>query len=150
MMFENRMLRRMFRPKRDEDAGFWMKLHNEEPHNLYSSPSVIINMKSRKMRWPENGARMRRGINIEYLCGKLEGRRPLRRPRRRCADKSKMDLRVKEWGRMDWIDLVPDRDHWRALVNTVMNHRVPYNAVKFLSRCTINGLSRMTHLHEVS
>jgi hypothetical protein len=57
--------------------------------------------------------------------GKPEGKRPLGRPRRRWEDKSKMDLRDKGWGGMDWIDLAQDRDQWRALVSTLMNLRVP-------------------------
>jgi hypothetical protein len=59
------------------------------------------------------------------LVGKPEGKRPLERPRRRCEDNIKMDLREIGWGGMDWIDLARDRDQWRALVNTVMNRRVP-------------------------
>jgi hypothetical protein len=59
------------------------------------------------------------------LVGKPEGKRPLRRPRRRWVDNIKMDFREIEWDGMDWIDLVQDRDRWRALVNTVMNLRVP-------------------------
>jgi hypothetical protein len=54
-VFENRALRRIFEPKRDEVTGGWRKLHNEELHNLYSSPSIIGKIKSRRMRWAENG-----------------------------------------------------------------------------------------------
>jgi hypothetical protein len=57
--------------------------------------------------------------------GKPEGKRPLGRPRRRWVDNIKMDLREIGWDGMDWIDLARDRDQWRALVNTVMNLRVP-------------------------
>jgi hypothetical protein len=59
------------------------------------------------------------------LVGKPEGRRPLGRPRRRWVDNIKMDLREIVWDGVDWVDLGHDRDHWRALVNTVMNLRVP-------------------------
>jgi hypothetical protein len=59
--------------------------------------------------------------SYRILVGKPEGKRPLGRPRRRWEDNIKVDLRQIEWGGMDWIDLVPDRDQWRALVNTVMN-----------------------------
>jgi hypothetical protein len=59
------------------------------------------------------------------LVGKPEGKRPLGRPRCRWVDNIKMNLREKEWVGMDWIDLAEDRDHWRALVNTVMNLRIP-------------------------
>jgi hypothetical protein len=61
-----------------------------------------------------------------------------------------MNLKEIGWGGIDWIDLAQDRDKWRALVNTVMNLRVPYNAGKFLSSCTTGGLSRRAQLHEVS
>jgi hypothetical protein len=69
----------------------------------------------------------RRGIRNAYriLVGKLEGRRPLGRSRRRCENNIKMDLREIGWGGMDWIDLAWDREKWSALVNTVMNLRVP-------------------------
>jgi hypothetical protein len=67
MVFENRALRRIFGPKRDEVTGSWRKLHNEELHNLYSSPSIIRMLKSRRMRWAGHLARMgRRGTHIGY------------------------------------------------------------------------------------
>jgi hypothetical protein len=66
-VFENRVLRRIFGPKRDEVAGGWRKLHNEELHNLYSSPSIIRMIKSRRMMWARHVARMRRrGMHIGY------------------------------------------------------------------------------------
>jgi hypothetical protein len=77
-----------------------------------------------------------------------EGKRPLGRPRCRWVFNIKMDLREIEWAGMDWIDLAKDRDQWRALVNAVMNLRVPQNAGKFLSSCTIGGFSRRARLHE--
>jgi hypothetical protein len=90
-VFENRVLRRLFGPKRDEETGDWRKLHNEELHNFYSSSNIMI--KSRRMRWAGHVARMgRRGMHIGM--GKpAEGRRPLGRPRRRWVDNIKMDLR---------------------------------------------------------
>jgi hypothetical protein len=69
-VFENRVLRRIFGPKRDEVTGGWRKLHNEELHNLYTYPNIIRMMKSRRMRWAGHVARMeRRGLNIGYWCG---------------------------------------------------------------------------------
>jgi hypothetical protein len=59
-VFENRVLRRIFGPKRDEVMGDWRKIHNEELHNLYSSPNIIIMIKSRRMRWSVHVARMGR------------------------------------------------------------------------------------------
>jgi hypothetical protein len=76
------------------------------------------------------------------LVGKPEGERPLGRPRRRCVDNIKRDIREDDgmgWDGMAWIDLVQDTDQWRALVNTVMNLRVPKTAGNFLSSCTIGG-----------
>jgi hypothetical protein len=83
-------------------------------------------MKSRRMRWAGHVARMEEKRNAyRILVGKPEGKRPLGRPRHRWVNNIKMDLREIGWYGMDWIDLVQDRDQWRALVNTVMNLRVP-------------------------
>jgi hypothetical protein len=124
-MFDNRVLRRIFGSKRDEVTGGWRKLHNEELHNLYSSPSIIRMIKSRKMRWAGPVAQLGEKRNAyRILRGKPEGNRPLGRPRRRWVDNIKMDLREIGWHGMDWIDLAYDRDQWMALVNTVMNLRV--------------------------
>jgi hypothetical protein len=125
-VFENRVLRIIFGPKRDEVTGGWIKLHNEELHGLYSSPSIIRVIKARRMRWAGHLARMgevRGAHNI--LVGKPEGRRPLGRPRRRWEDNIKMDLRELGFGDVDWIRLTQDKDRLRALVNTVMSLRVP-------------------------
>jgi hypothetical protein len=125
-VFENRVLRRMFGPKRDEVIGGWRKLHSEELHNLYCSPSIIRIIKSRRMRWAGYVARMgEKRTAYRILVGKPEGKRPLGRLRRRWEDNIKKDLRETGWGGMDWIDLAQDRDQWRALVNTVLNVRVP-------------------------
>jgi hypothetical protein len=92
-VFENRVLRRIFGPKRDGVTGGWRKLHNEELHNLYSSPSMIRIIKSRRMRWPRHVARMGLKRNMyRVLVGKPEGKRPPGRPRRRWIDNIKMDL----------------------------------------------------------
>jgi hypothetical protein len=125
-VFENRVLRRIFGPKRDEVTGEWRRLHNKELYALYSSSNIIRVIKLRRMRWAGHVARMgeRRGA-YRALVGKPEGRRPLGRARRRREDNIKMDLREVGSEGTDWIDLAQDRDRWRALVYTVMNLRVP-------------------------
>jgi hypothetical protein len=76
------VLRRIYGPKRDEVTGDWRKLHNEELHNLYSSPNTIRMIKSRKMRWAEHVGRMGETRNAyRILVGRPEGKRPLGRPR---------------------------------------------------------------------
>jgi hypothetical protein len=110
-VFENRVLRKIFGPKRDEVIGGWRKLHNEELHNLYCSPSIIRIIKPRRMRLAGHVARMWENRNAyRILVGKPEGKRPLGRPRRRWKDNIRMDLREIGWGGVGWIDLVVDRD----------------------------------------
>jgi len=101
-VFEKRVLRRIFGPKRDEVTGKWRKLHNEELNNLYSSPNIVRVIKSRRMRWAGHVARMgeRRGV-CRILVGKPEGRRLLGRPRRRWEDNIRMDLREVGCGCVD-------------------------------------------------
>jgi hypothetical protein len=125
-VFKNRVLRRIFGQKRDDVIRGSRKLHNEKLHNLYSSPSIIRMIKSRRMRWAGHVAPVGDKRNAYMnLVEKPERMRPLGRSRRRWEDNIKMDHREIEWGGMDWIDLAQDRDQWRALVNTVMNVRVP-------------------------
>jgi hypothetical protein len=120
-VFENRVLRRMIRAKRDEVTGGWRKLHNEEHRDLYSSPS-IIRMKWKRMRSAGHVARMGEKRNAHsLLMGKPEGKRLLGRPRRRWVDNIRMDLAEIGWGSVDWICLAQDRDKWRAIVNAVIN-----------------------------
>jgi hypothetical protein len=79
-VFEIKVLRRIFGPKRDGVTGGWRKLHNEEFHNLYSSPSLIRIIKSGKMRWMGHVARIGEKRNVyRLLVGKPEGKRPLGR-----------------------------------------------------------------------
>jgi hypothetical protein len=107
-------------------TGEWRKLHNKELHNLYSSPSIIRIIKSRRMRWAGHVARMGEKRNAyRLLVGKLEGKRPLGRPRRRWVVNIRMDLGEVGWGDVDWIGLAKDRNRWRALVNSVLNLQVP-------------------------
>jgi hypothetical protein len=111
-------------------TGGWRKLHNEELHGLYSSPSIVRVIKARRKRRAGHVARMGevRGA-YSILVGKPEGRKSLGRPRRRWEDNIKMDLReiLREirFGDVDWLHLAQDRDRWRAVVNTVMNLRFP-------------------------
>jgi hypothetical protein len=109
------VLRGIFGPKRDEVTGGWRKLHNEELHNLYPSPSIIRMIKSRRTSLA--GHVTRKGKRNWW---EIRQKRPLERVRHRWVDNIKMDLRKIGWGGMDWIDLALDRDPWRALVNTVI------------------------------
>jgi hypothetical protein len=124
-VFENRVLRRIFGPKRDEVTGGWRKLHNEELHKLYTSPRIIRMIKSKRMRWARHLARMGKRNAYRTLVGKSEENRPLGGPRHRWVGNMKIDLRETGWANMDWIDLAQDRDQWRALVSMVMILQVP-------------------------
>jgi hypothetical protein len=98
-VFENRVLRRIFGPTWDEVTGEWRKLHNGELHSLYSSPDIIRQIKSRRMRLAGHMARMGEGRNVyRVLVGQLEGKRPLERPRRRWEAGIRMDLGEIVWG----------------------------------------------------
>jgi hypothetical protein len=123
-MFENRVLRRVFGPKRDEVTGEWRKLHNEELNNLYSLPNIVWVVISR-MRLAGHVARMGEEKWVHrVLVRKPEGKRPMGRPRRRWEDHIKMDLQELGGGRGDWMELAQDRDGWRTIVSTEKNLRV--------------------------
>ncbi|KAJ4437782.1 hypothetical protein ANN_13720 [Periplaneta americana] len=125
-VFENKVLRKIFGAKRDEVTGEWRKLHNAELHALYSSPDIIRNIKSRRLRWAGHVARMGEFRNAyRVLVGRPEGKRPLGRPRRRWENNIKMDLREVGYDGRDWIILAHDRDQWWAYVRATMNLRVP-------------------------
>jgi hypothetical protein len=98
-VFENRVLRRIFGPKRDELTEEWRKLHNGELHNFYSSLEIIRQIKSRRLRWVGHVTSIGEGRNVyRVLVGKPEGKRPVGRARRRWEDGIKMDLREIGWG----------------------------------------------------
>ncbi|KAJ4441575.1 hypothetical protein ANN_11431 [Periplaneta americana] len=125
-VFENNVLRKIFGAKRDEVTGEWRKLHNAELHAFYSSPDIIRNIKSRRLRWAGHVARMGESRNAyRVLVGRQEGKRPLGRPRRRWEDNIKTDLREVGYDDRDWINLAQDRDRWRAYVRAAMNLRLP-------------------------
>jgi hypothetical protein len=132
-------------------TGGWRKLHKEELHDLHPSPSIIRIIKSRGMRWAGHVVRMaEKRKSYRLLEGKPEVQRPVGRPRRRWVDNIKMDLVEIVLGGLDWIDLAQNRYRWRALVNSVMNLRVPYNDEKLSSGYTTGGLSSTAQFHRVS
>jgi len=119
------MVFRIFGPRRDEVTEEWRRLHNEELNDLYSSPNIVWVIKLRRMRWDGYVVCMDEEREVyRVLVGKLEGRRPLGRPRHRWVDNIRMDLQEVGCGYMDWFGLAQDRDSWRTLVSVVMNFRV--------------------------
>jgi len=124
-VFENGVLRRVFGPKRDDVIGNGENYIMRSLGIFYSLPNIVRVVKSRIMRWVGHVAHMGEGIGVHrVLVGKPEGKRPLGRPRRRWEDNIKTNLR-EVGGGGDWKELAQDRDRWLALVNTVMNFRVP-------------------------
>jgi hypothetical protein len=122
--FENRVLSRIFGPKREED-GSWGKLYYDELHDLYS-PNVVRVIKSSRVRWAGHVKRTGEGRGVYgVLVGRPECKKSLRRPRRRLEDNIKMDLREIGIDGANWIRLAQDRVRWRAFVSTVTNLRVP-------------------------
>jgi hypothetical protein len=98
-VYDRQVLRRMFGPKRDEVTGEWRRLHNKELYVLYSSPSIIRVIKSRRLRWARHVAHMgERTGAYRASVGKPEGGRPLGRPRHRWEDNIKVGLREVRWG----------------------------------------------------
>jgi hypothetical protein len=148
-VFENRALKRIFGPMTEIVTEGWRKLHKEELHDLYSSPSISRINKLWTMRWAGYVARMGRKGTCIGLAGKPEGKRPLGRPRRMWINNIKMEVLEIGLSVVDWIGLAQDRYSWRALVNAVMNLLVPQNSVKLTSGCTTFGLRSSTQLHRV-
>jgi hypothetical protein len=122
---ENRVLRKISEPKRDEVKAEWRRLHYEELYDVEFSPNIIRVIKSRRVRWAEHVARVEdRGVAYRDLVGRPEGRRPCGKPRRRWKDNIKKNIQEAGSGGMGWIDVAQDRDRWGTLANTLMN-RVP-------------------------
>ena len=146
-----RVLRRISGPKRDEVTGEWRKLHNEDLNVLYCSPNIVGVIKSRRMRWAGHEARMGEGRGVyRVLVGKPEGKNHWGDPG---VDGRLILIWIfRKWdvGGMDWIELAQNGDRWWALVNAVMNLRVPQNAGNFLNSCKPVSFSRRTVLHGVS
>jgi hypothetical protein len=118
----NRAQRGIFGPERDEVTGEWRKLHNVKLNDLYSAPTIVRVIKSRRMRWAGHVARMgRREACTGFWWGNLRKRDHWRDPG---VDGIIVRWIFRTWG-MDWIKLAQDRDRWRALENAVMNLRVP-------------------------
>ncbi|KAJ4433767.1 hypothetical protein ANN_16079 [Periplaneta americana] len=117
-VFENKVLRKIFGAKRDEVTGEWRKLHNTELHALYSSPDIIRNIKSRRLRWAGHVARTGESRNAyRVLVGRPEGKRPLGRPRRRWEDNIKMDLRES--------DAETDQEEEKELAGSLAEKKLP-------------------------
>jgi hypothetical protein len=122
-VFENRVLRRIFGPRRDKVTGEWRKLHSEVLHNLYSSPDIIRQVKANEVGGA-CGTYGRGEKSVQGFGGKARRKEPLGRPRRSWEDGIRMDLREIGLGGVEWIRLAQDRDQWWAVVSAVMNLRV--------------------------
>jgi hypothetical protein len=133
---------RIFGPTRDGVTERWRKLHNEELHNLYSLPSIIRIIKSRRMRWADHVARMGEKRNVyRLLVGKPEGKRPLGRPRHRWMDNIKMGLLEIGLNVVDWIGLAQELGNEPS--GSIKCWELP-------NGCTTCGLLSGTQLHRVS
>ena len=125
-VFENRILRRIFGPKRDEN-GEWRRLRNEEIHSLYRSPNIVWVNKSRRLRWADHVARLEAGMSAFKMLTcrpKAREKRSLGRPRRRWEDNIRNNLREVGFNTRNWVDSAQDREYYRALVNAALNLRV--------------------------
>ena len=120
-IFEKRILKRIFGPNSDVN-GEWRRLHNEELHSLYRSPNIVRVIKSRRLKWARHVARMEEDRSTFKI---LKGTPAGKRPRRRCEDNIRMDLKEIRINTMNWVDAAQDRDYWCALVNAVLILWVP-------------------------
>ena len=125
-VFKNMVLRRIFGPRREKVSEEWRKFHKHELNDLYASPNNVRVIKSRRMRWAGHEARMgeERGLYI-VLVGIAEGKRALRRRRRRWVNNIRMYLQEVGCGFMDWVGLAQNRYSWRKLLSALMNFRIP-------------------------
>jgi hypothetical protein len=123
-VFENRLLTRIFRPKRDEVAGGWRKLHREELHNLYSSPSINDKVKKDEMGRECSTNGDKRNVR-RFFVGKARKKDTTERPAIKWENNIKMELSKIGWSCMYWIHLLLDWGLWNPLVSTVMNFRIP-------------------------
>jgi hypothetical protein len=124
-VFENRVLRKIFGPKREVDKS-WRKLNNYELNNLYSSLNIVRVIKSRRMRCAGHVTCIGEGKGVyRVLVGRPEGKRPLGRPGHRWEENIKMDLREIGIYGVNWIQLAQDRVQWCTFVSMVMNFQVP-------------------------
>jgi hypothetical protein len=123
MLRRHVLLRGTSGPKREEVAGDWRRLHNEELHNLYTSPNVIRVIKSGRMRWAGEVARIGE-IQYNILVGQPGGKKIIGRHRHRWEDNIRIDLRKIGWQGVDLVHLAQNGNQWRAVVNTVMKLQV--------------------------
>ena len=116
-VFENKVLRIIFGPKRDDETGKWRRLHNGELHDLYGKPDIMRIVKSRRLRWAGQVTRMgnERGA-LKLLVGKPEGKRPVGRLRMSWENNINHDLREVDYTWDDWKTIAEDREVWRAVI----------------------------------
>jgi hypothetical protein len=126
-VFENRVLRKIFGPKRDEVIGGWKKVDATYPTLLILLNFIILIILSEEYKLSNYGAphyEWGRRETYKILVERSEGKRPIRRHTHGLEYNIKMDLRKTGFGDVDWIHLAQDRDQWQALVNTVMNLQI--------------------------
>ena len=124
-VFENRILRRIFGPKRYANR-VWRRLHNEKLHRLYRSLNIVRLIKSRTLKWAGHVVRMEEGRNaFKMLTGKPTEKRALGRPRHRWEENITMHLKEISINTRNWVDPAQVRNYWRVLVNVALNLRVP-------------------------